>query len=45
VMSEPMRGVLPLTSSYIVVFICIVLLACLAIPLFVKYRARITYWL
>jgi lipopolysaccharide transport system permease protein len=45
ILSEPLRGITPLASSYYVAISTIMLLAILALPLFSKYRARITYWL
>lgn len=45
VLSEPLRGITPSYSSYLVSLSTIILLAIIAIPLFCKYRARIPYWL
>jgi len=45
VLSEPLRGILPLSTSYYVVFGCIFILGIIALPLFSKYRSRIAYWL
>jgi ABC-type polysaccharide/polyol phosphate export permease len=44
-MSEPLRGILPLSTSYIVVLVCNAILCIIALPLFRKYRSRIAYWL
>jgi ABC-type polysaccharide/polyol phosphate export permease len=45
ILSEPLRGIIPSYSSYLITASTILLLAIIAIPLFSKYRARIPYWL
>jgi ABC-type polysaccharide/polyol phosphate export permease len=45
VLSEPLRGITPAYSSYLVALSTVFLLAIIALPLFSKYRARIPYWL
>jgi lipopolysaccharide transport system permease protein len=45
VLSEPLRGIQPAASSYIMAGTTVLVLALIALPLFAKYRARIPYWL
>lgn len=43
--SEPLLGNFPPLSTYLMAFGSIAILAALSIPLFVRFRARIVYWL
>lgn len=45
VVSEPLRGIQPDPTSYLMAMGTIVVLALIALPLFAKYRTRIPYWL
>jgi lipopolysaccharide transport system permease protein len=45
VISEPLRGIQPDPTSYLMAMGTIVFLALIALPLFAKYRTRIPYWL
>lgn len=45
VVTEPMRGIVPSAQTYMLAIALLVALTAFAIPLFVRYRARIVYWL
>lgn len=43
--AEPMRGSVPAATDYAVAGLVVVVLACVSVPVFARYRARIVYWL
>jgi ABC-type polysaccharide/polyol phosphate export permease len=45
IVAEPLRGIVPSASTYIMALSTIFLLAAISLPLFAQFRARIVYWL